>query len=253
MENKKTIYKCFIGSISHNLYIPASMDAEFGTCDKDIMEIFAYDKSYYLGLDGYHRKGDTKHWIKKDKDFVGHELRKAIALMAGGNPNMLVPLFTRKEHIVDVSKGGRLLLMNRELFLGADNIRKKFCGYAYSQLHRMTKHNFEGYMGDKRKAIVEKYGYDTKNAMTLIRLLDEGIELLQTGELTVYKEGKERDLLMDIKRAKLKLDVIKVMAERRFEKMKEAYSKTILPKKVDMKKIDKLLRNILEFDVFLGK
>ena len=247
---RKTIYKCHVGSIAHNLYVAPSMDKEFGTCDKDYMEFYVYDKDYYLGLDGYHRRGDTFELKKGDVDLVGHELRKAFDLMLKGNPNILVTLFNDPSNYIELTDGAKMILHNRSLFLSARNMKMRFAGYAYSQLHRMQKAEYAGYMGKKRKAIVDKYGYDTKNAMTLVRLLQEGIELLKTGKLVIYKTGTTRDFLLDIKRAKFTLKEVQEMADNLFADLDKAYSESVLPELLNGRKINKLLIDILDIEVF---
>jgi len=215
------------------------------------MEFFAYDKKYYLGLGGYYYDGDTIEDKHDDIDSVGHEIRKAIDLLKKGNPNLLVTLFNDPSSYLELSTGGKLLLNNKELFVGANNIKNRFIGYANSQIYRMQKGSYKGFMGAKRKRIVDKYGYDTKNAMTLIRLLQEGIELLTTGNLTIRKEGEERQLLIDIKCAKYKLEEIKEMSNKLFTGLETAYEKTSLPKTLNDGKIDDLLNKILELELNL--
>lgn len=55
-------------------------------------------------------------------------------------------------------------------------------------------------MGERRKALVRRHGYDTKNAAHLIRLLRMGIEFLQSGELLVDRSGHDAGELLAIKR-----------------------------------------------------
>lgn len=181
----ETIYKCYVGSKAHNLYVPSSENNEFGTCDIDTMEFFVYEKQYYLDLNGYKRVGETIQEVDGEFDMVKHEFRKAFDLLVKGNPNVLVTLFNNPRSYLQLSDSMRLLIEHRNDFLTTDNVYQRFCGFASSQLIKMNKSEFRGYMGEKRKVLVEKYGYDTKNAMTLFRLLDEGIELLETGKLTI--------------------------------------------------------------------
>jgi hypothetical protein len=59
-----------------------------------------------------------------------------------------------------------------------------------------------------RSGLMEKYGYDTKFASHLIRLMLEGKELLQTGELQFPL--KEKSFILDVKLGKYKItDVLK--------------------------------------------
>jgi len=52
-------------------------------------------------------------------------------------------------------------------------------------------------MGAKRKSLVEKFGYDTKNAAHLILLLRMGIEFLSVGVLHVKRHDAQE--LLEIK------------------------------------------------------
>jgi len=244
---KKTIISAYRGSIAHNLYIAPKDDKEFGTCDIDLMEIYCYGMDYYLGLDSYYKHKEHFEHIEGEDDIVGYELKKAIHLLRGCNPNIITILFNKKKHYKYLSEGGKFLIKNRHLFLAKDIIRDRFCGYANGQLKRLEGGAFKGYMGKKRKKIVEKYGLDTKNAMTLVRLLKNGIELLKDETVKVYRD-EDRDFLLDIKRGKYSLEEVKGMADEYFVKVHEAYDKSKLPKKVDDKKINKLLLYIIKLE-----
>lgn len=84
-----------------------------------------------------------------------------------------------------------------------------------------------GYMGAKRRELVERFGYDTKNAAHLIRLLRMGIEFLETGDLEVERHDAEE--LLRIKRGEFSLAQITEDAERLFEQSKRAYDNSKLP------------------------
>lgn len=113
-------------------------------------------------------------------------------------------------------------------------------------LTRIHARHFQGYMGEKRKALVQKYGFDVKNAAHLIRLLRMGVEFLQTGSLRVYRDT-DREYLMQIKRGEIPLDVVKAEAEKLFADAKVACDKSPLPDKPDRRAINELL-----FDVYFS-
>jgi hypothetical protein len=102
----------------------------------------------------------------------------------------------------------------------------------------MEHGQFNGYMGAKRKALVEKFGYDCKNAAHLIRLLRMGIEFLKDGELYVKREDAPQ--LLDIKKGCWTLKQVKDEADRLFKLSEETYLKSTLPKGPDIKKINEL-------------
>lgn len=78
-----------------------------------------------------------------------------------------------------------------------------------------------------RKNLLIKYGYDTKFAANLIRLLVEGIELLETGGLEFPM--KERKLISDIKTGKHKITEVLKMAEEYEDQVDSLVKETRLP------------------------
>jgi len=223
------------GSIAHGLYTlpsePTSID------DKDVMAICVPPIEYYFGLREYHSHGTRE--IKHDEwDIVIYEARKFIRLLAQGNPNVLMLLWLESNHYLNVSSVGQMLLENKQLFVGR-HVYKSFTGYAYGQLHRMTHMAFEGHMGEKRKALVQQFGYDTKNAAHLIRLLRMGIEFLKDGVLYVTRHSDGPQLL-EIKRGEWTLEQVKTEADRLFKLAEEVYIKSSLPIGPDMEKVGKL-------------
>jgi hypothetical protein len=84
-----------------------------------------------------------------------------------------------------------------------------------------------GYMGQKRRELVRRVGYDAKNAAHLIRLLRMGIEFLTEG--TLHVERADATELLDIKRGSWSLEKIKAEAERLFQLAQEAYVRSPLP------------------------
>jgi hypothetical protein len=94
-------------------------------------------------------------------------------------------------------------------------------------------------MGAKRKAIVEKNGYDTKNASHLIRLLRTGIEFLDTGRVNVFRQDAEE--LMAIKRGEWTLEEVKRESNRLFGEASLARARSNLPEKPDYKTAERIL------------
>lgn len=225
------------GSISHGTY---SSDKD-SIDDKDAIFICVPPLDYYFGLKHYGRRG-TKE-IKRDEwDIVVYELRKFARLLANSNPNVLSLLWLPERHYLKKTQTGEILIANRNLF-ATKKAYKSFSGYAYSQLIRMQRAEHYGYMGKKRKELVERFGYDTKNAVHLVRLLRMGIEFLTDGEL--YVEREDASQLLAIKRGEYTLEQIKAIADSLFGTMQYAYINSSLPKAPDREKINKLCLDIL--------
>lgn len=230
------ILLAYRGSIAHGMYVPQSDPNSID--DKDLMGIFINPIEHYLG---FGRKDTYEKWIK-EYDTVHYELRKFVALLLKSNPNVMSMLWVDKGHIVFENEIAAELRSQRDLFVSKAAYHS-FTGYAYGQLKRMENHTFEGYMGEKRKNLVKEFGYDTKNAAHLIRLLNMGIEFLTEGNL--YIKRKDSQYLLEIKRGKYSLDYIKKESENLFKLAKEAYIKSSLPDKPDRKKVESLLIKLL--------
>jgi uncharacterized protein len=116
------------------------------------------------------------------------------------------------------------------------------------QYEELRSKYFSGYMGDKRKSLVEKHGYDAKNAAHLIRLLRMGIEFLVDGELRVSREDKQE--LWDIKDGKWSLEKVQSEAEKLFELSRVAYVRSTLPAKPNYDAAEKLCVKLLSKRLF---
>jgi hypothetical protein len=113
-------------------------------------------------------------------------------------------------------------------------------GYARGQLYKMTHGSVgTGYMGEKRKALVERFGYDCKNAAHLIRLLHMGSEFHREGILHV-RRTHDRDMLVAIKRGEWSLAQVDAEAEKSFHDAEVAYNESVLPEQVDVEAVNKV-------------
>jgi predicted nucleotidyltransferase len=234
------------GSIAHGLYVP--QDDPNSIDDKDIISICIPPKEYYFGLKEFGSRG-TKEITQNEWDIVVFEFKKFISLLVKGNPNVLSLLWLDKEFYLKITTAGQQLIEQRGLFVNKQ-VYHSFSGYAYGQLYRMNHHAFRGYMGDKRKKLVEKYGYDTKNASHLIRLLKMAIEFLIEGRLYVRRRDSQQ--LLEIKNGLWTLEQVKKESEKLFGMAQEAYIKSTLPNEPNKETINQLCVEILE-NTFLSR
>lgn len=235
-----SVLVAYRGSIAHGMFVPGT--DPHSVDDRDIMAVCLPPLNYYFGLKEFGSRG-TQEIKQGEWDIVVFELKKFIRLLSRGNPNVLAMLWLKPAHYLKLTEIGRHLLAHRDLFVGR-HVYHSFSGYAHSQLHRMTHLAFKGYMGEKRKGLVEKFGYDTKNAAHLIRLLRMAIEFLKDGVLQVEREDASE--LLAIKRGEWTLDQVKVEADRLFPLAQEAYDQSDLPQQPDREKIDRLCTEMLE-------
>ena len=105
--------------------------------------------------------------------------------------------------------------------------------------YRLAKEKWKNYWewknnrNEKRSALEEAHGFDTKHAMHLVRLLRTGLEILQTGEVLVKRPDAEE--LLAIRGGSMTYDELIAYADSMDGQIKEWYKKTDLPKKPNVK------------------
>lgn len=234
-----TFLLAFRGSIAHNTWEPP--ESEFSTDDIDLMGVALADDEHYIGLKPWYTPSGAYERFVGEWDSVVYEFRKFVGLLANANPNVLNLLWLPPELYVLGGPGADLLIENRNLF-ATKRIFDTFTGYANQQIYRMEHNACEGYMGEKRKKLVERFGYDTKNASHAIRLLRMGTEFLETGRMNVWRE--DRESLLEIKHGEWTLDGVKREAETLSRRAEEAYKRSKLPEQPDMDTINRLMLKI---------
>ncbi len=233
---KYAVCLCYRGSIAHGTYIPNNIPSSID--DKDIMGIVIPPEEYFFGMKNFEQfEKKEGYW-----DVLVYDFRKFVRLLAKSNPNVLQVLWTKEEHVIKSDWHFYELVKNRHLFVNK-GIYKSFCGYSWGQLHKMENMAYRGYMGEKRKQLVDKFGFDCKNGQHLIRLLRQGIEFLKTGELNVERPDKEE--LIQIKTGQWSIERVKTEADRLFKDMEAAYNESKLPECPDIEAIDDLVQRIL--------
>jgi predicted nucleotidyltransferase len=174
------------------------------TSDYDERGVFMWPREYWVGLEeGRETIEDAKN------DIVYHELRKFLRLCLACNPSVIELLFVPKNMWVHSTDTWEYIVAHRKYFLST-KARHTFTGYAHGQLKRLRNHkkwldgeiptdpkeylawkHWKEYRNPARHELEKKYGYDTKFAMHLYRLLDEGRELLLTGNITFPRPDAE--------------------------------------------------------------
>lgn len=237
---KNDILTAYRGSHSHGTFVPDSNPT--GIDDIDLMSVCIPPKDYYFGLETFGSR-DTEEIKDGPWDIVGYEIRKFVRLLMKGNPNVIGILYLNKEHYLKLSIAGKILIDNRHLF-NSQAVYYSFLGYSNAQFHKMTHMAFKGYMGDKRKKLVEQFGYDCKNAAHLIRLMRMCNEFLVTKSFQVYRPDAAE--LIDIKSGKWTLDQVKAESDKLFKQGEELFQKhkNDLPEEVNKKEINQLLLDI---------
>lgn len=213
-----------------------------GYDDLDIFGVYVEPPEKIIGVDSYEHfvwstAGSERKNDKNDVDITLYGLQKWAGLACKGNPSILHFLFADNtfNNKTPYDTWFNAVRKYREAFLCKKHF-KQFFGFATAQLMKMTG---EKSRNVNRPDLIEKYGYDTKFAMHVIRLLVECEELMRSGVITLPSPKKE--LLIDIRTGKYTEDWVIREATRLMEECKEAESKSPLPAEIDRNFISRVI------------
>lgn len=241
----QTQYEVMMGSISYGIAIDTSDVDIYGFCipSKDI--IFPHLSGEIQGFGRQIQRFDQfqAHHVydkdsKKEYDISIYNIIKYFQLVMDNNPNMIDSLFVPQRCVLHCSQIGDLVRQNRKLFLHK-GIFHKLKGYAYSQLHKMRIKKPEG----KRKELIEKYGYDTKFATHVVRLLVQCEQVMMEGDLDLERN---REQLKSIRRGEWKFEDVVNFFNQKERELESLYHSSKLQHSPNEKKIKTLLLNCLE-------
>jgi uncharacterized protein len=210
-----------------------------GTDDLDIYGVYIEPPELVLGLDSmphfvWSTAGDERRNGPKDIDITLYSLKKWAGLACKGNPTALHFLFAEGtiRHPIWAH-----IISNKQVFL-ARSCARQFTGFANDQLKQMTGQKGRGKKG-QRPELEEKYGYDVKSGMHVLRLLYECQELVSTGKITF--PGQERDLLVRARTGEYSMDKVLALAQKQFAECEEAARTSSLPEKINRAAVSQLL------------
>jgi predicted nucleotidyltransferase len=210
------------------------------TDDLDIYGAYLEPPELVLGLERsefyvWSTAGNERRNGPDDIDVCLYSLRKWAGLAAKGNPTALHFLFS--PNYASNTEPWQGVLQHREIFLSR-KAASQFRGFADAQLRRLQGIG-TGKKGQRHELIGE-HGYDIKAAMHVIRLLNEGIELMRSGTITLPRP--EKDLLVTIRSGKYgSLERVLTLANEMFVQLEQAEAASKLPDAVDRAKISTLL------------
>jgi uncharacterized protein len=206
------------------------------TDDLDIYGVYLEPPELVLGLDKkdfyvWSTAGNERRNGPDDIDVCLYSLRKWAGLAAKGNPTALHFLFSR-DYAPRPEPWGSVL-KHKDVFLSRQ-AATQFRGFAEAQVRRLQGIG-TGKKG-QRHELIGVHGYDIKAAMHVIRLLNEGIELMRSGTITLPRP--EKDLLITIRTGNYgSLDRVLNLANTLFAELEKAERESQLLEKVDRSKI----------------
>lgn len=193
IAEQNTILRTQVGSGLHGVTIQ-------GTDDRDEMGVCIEPPECVIGLQQFdqYQFRTQPEGVRSgagDLDLVIYSLRKWARLAAQGNPTVLLLMFVPEAEIVKVEWPGRVLQGDADLFLSRE-AGHRFIGYLDAQRDRMLGLRSQR---TNRPELVDVYGFDTKFAYHAVRLGLQGVELLQTGRITLPIPEPERTWLHELR------------------------------------------------------
>jgi len=141
-----------------------------------VIGLSRFEQYIYRSQPEGHRSGPG------DLDLVVYSLRKWLRLALSGNPTVLLPLFVPDSEVVEITHLGADLRARPELVVSRQ-AGARFLGYLRAQRDRLL--GVRGGTHTNRPELVAIHGFDTKYAMHMVRLGVQGVELLETGRITL--------------------------------------------------------------------
>lgn len=244
--DRGTILRATVGSTVHGLH-------HGGQDDRDEMAVFVEPPEYLIGLARARgiRGGmyGFEHFVERtqpegvrsgpgDLDLVAYSLRKYIRLALKGHPTILLLLFVPPELTLVETELGKELRELRSALL-SQRAGRGYLGYLRGQKERLL-----GTRGQKRvnrPELVDAHGFDTKYAMHAARLGYQGIELLETGRLTLPLREPERSRVMAIRTGERTFEETIAEIDEVERRLFEALERTELPPEPDRARVDRFI------------
>lgn len=173
--------------------------------------------------------------------------------------NHVIPIFKKyisndRSEVLHYIQQTLLSQLNTFKQLGLNNyIKDEYIVHAENELLYQNKYlEWKSYndwlknRNEKRIKLEQMFGYDTKHAMHLIRLLRMGYEILSTGKINVDRTNIDAKELMDIRKGKMSYDDVEKYCCDMDKKLTEIYNISTLQNNPQVEKIDKLCIQIID-------
>jgi uncharacterized protein len=225
LENN-TILRATVGSEMFGLNIESSDRDEMGVCVEDMHELVGFSEFEQYVTEA--NKG-------AELDSTVYSLKKYLRLCLKGNPTVLTLLFVPPERCITLAFAGSELQSLSPCFW-SKAAGRAFLGYLTAQRMRLL-----GERGGKdvnRPELVEKYGFDTKYAMHMLRLGFQGIEFLETGSMSLPLREHERTFLMDVRLGRVPLQQCLTKCGELERNLKDLLNSKLIPEQGNQVKVE---------------
>lgn len=217
--------------------------------DHDEMLVYVMPPHHVLGtkpIDSivWRTAGPSARSTPEDTDLAMYSARKYVTLAAAGNPSILVPLFTPKNKTYMITEEGHFLREATGLFV-TKQTGQRFLGYMTAQRKRMEDSR-AGLRAPRvnRPELIERFGYDTKFAMHMLRLGYQGAEIMRFGALEFPIPDPEGETLRAVRRGEFSYEDVLLLADMLEVSLKHQIETTTRPDRPDPYAVDRLIQRI---------
>lgn len=240
-------YETIMGSVAYGVSSDTSDCDVYGFCmpPKDV--VFPHLAGYIPGFstqipnfEQYQQHHIIEKDTRKEWDLNIYSIIRYFRLCMDNNPNMIDSLFTADNMVLARTKISQMIRDKRKMFLhkGAWH---RFRGYAHSQLKKCKIKDPQP--NTTRWELVQKFGYDTKFAYHLPRLLDEVEQILEHGDIDLMRNKEQ---LKAIRRGEWTLEYLEDWFNKKAQAMISLYENSKIPAYPPEQQIRQLLLDCLE-------
>jgi uncharacterized protein len=233
-----TVLLGLVGSTVHGVTVDNADDRdEMGICIEPpeyVAGLRAFDQWVYRTQREGVRSGPG------DTDRTVYSLRKWCRLALAGNPTVMLLLHVPDKQCSVLKEPGRELRANKHWF-ASRRAGHAYLGYMQRQRDRMTGER--GQMRVNRPELIDQYGFDTKYAGHVLRLGYQGIEFLQSGQLTLPMRDPERTRVLDVRQGRVAFEDVLAEADDLQRCLEDILKSSLLP---DLPAYDRVNRFLAE-------
>ncbi|MGY8607353.1 DNA polymerase beta superfamily protein [Gluconobacter cerinus] len=207
------------------------------TSDTDIRGVYAARLRHMLSpfRKDTHRSGEG--------DTFFYELSRYISLLCKQNPNLVEILWAHPDDVQAMSGAWRPLVDARQDLLTTE-VSSRYRGFAFRSMETLNRRRRELLEGAEPRPLEKAYGYDTKAAAHVIRLLRTCREILDEG--VVHVRRPDASELRAIREGAVSLDNI-IQTHRDLDTaVLESLSRTQLPSEVDHERVEALVEQMYD-------
>lgn len=242
-----TMFEGLTGSVAYAVSNDTSDMDIYGFCVPPKDYVFPHLRGELPGFGRQIKRFDQyqQHHVedkerRKTFDLTIFSIVKFFHLAMENNPNMVDVMFLPRRCVLHSTGIYEHVRENRKLFLHKGSWHK-FRGYSFAQMSKIKgKSNASN---PKRKETIEEFGFDTKFAYHVVRLLLEIEQILTEHDLDLERN---REILKSVRRGEWTLDQLDEWATVKERSLEQVYAESTLPHSPDEEKIKSILLECLE-------